>query len=110
MSITPQSLGLVAVTAAGTPQQLTSTHVEVKDFWITPLKALPSTGNVGNIYIGTSTMVKATGVGVFRVIKTGDAPQHIERPRTSGEFYDLSQWYIDADNNSDGALIGYEGQ
>jgi hypothetical protein len=110
MSISAQGLGLVTVAAADTPQPLSATPLEVKDFWIRPCKAAAGTANTGNIYIGNSAMVKGTGVGVIFLLKTGDAPLHIERPRTSGEFYDLSQWYIDADNNSDGALIGYEGQ
>lgn len=110
MSISAQGLGIVNVTTSGTPQQLTSSVTETKDLWIRPLKTLPGTGNTGNIYIGNSTMVKATCVGVMLVIKTGDNPVHIERPRTSGEFYDLSKLYIDADNSGDGAVIGYEGQ
>jgi hypothetical protein len=110
MSISAQGLGLVTVATAGVPQALAASVTETKDIWIRPLKSIPSTANTGNIYIGNSAMVKSTCVGVMLVIKTGDAPVHVERPRTSGEFYDLSQLYIDADNTGDGAIIGYEGQ
>jgi len=110
MSISPKSLGLQQVAAPGTPQPIAVVSTQTKRAVLTPIKTLPSTANVGNIYLGTSTMVKATGVGVYRILTPTTLPVLLERGRSTGEFVDLSQWYIDADNGTDGLLVGYDGE
>jgi hypothetical protein len=108
MAIAQKSLGLVTVATPGTPQPLTATPTRAFQWLATPIKALPATANVGNIYLGTSAMVKATGVGVYRVITPTTLPVASGRLDDSVATWDLSQIYIDADNSTDGLLVGYE--
>ena len=112
MSIKPESLGLQVVATPGTPQPISAlaTNGTCKEWTITPLKTLPSTPNVGNIYIGTATMVKATGAGVYRILTPTTLPVLISKPESSGEYFKLNEWYVDADNGTDGFLVGFFGQ
>ena len=112
MSIKPESLGLQVVTTPGTPQPISSvaTNGTCKQWTITPTKALPGTANVGNIYIGTSTMSKSTGAGVYRVLTPTTLPVTFSKPESSGEFFKLNEWFVDADNGTDGFLVGFFGQ
>jgi hypothetical protein len=110
MSISPQSLGLQRVATPGTPQAFDTTLVTTKKWLLTPIKTLPSTANVGNIYIGTSSMSKSTGTGVYAILTPTSAPLVLERPQSSGEYFKSTEWYIDADNSTDGVLIGYYGE
>jgi hypothetical protein len=110
MSMTPLGLAIQTVATPGTPQKLSATPLNTKAFIVKPIKALPGTANTGNIYIGAANMVKGTGAGVFKVLATGAADFLIERSRNSGEYLDMSQWYIDADTAGDGCQIGFYGE
>lgn len=110
MAITPQSLGQQVVATPGTPQKMAAAVTSTKKWWITPLKTLPATANVGNIYLGTAAMNKATGAGVMRIITPTTLASLFDRPETSGEYWDLSLIYVDADNGTDGFIVGYLGE
>jgi len=65
-----------------------------------------TTVNVGNIYIGDSTLNVATKTGIFAVL----SPEQVQglSIRSADESQaDLSQWYVDADNANDAVLVSY---
>lgn len=102
------TLGLVAITAGGTPQQLTDKSIGASVVILTP-----KPGNAGVVYVGTKAMVTGTGVGVMGVIpKPASA--------TTGPFagftfpalgnatggYRLDQLYIDG-TTADGVYVTF---
>ena len=103
------SLGAIAVAAAGTPQALSpGVMLSVQNLRITPAKVTGGAivANTGFIYIGTATMNKATGAGVYMVL----APLQTNISGVEinfGDVMDLSNVYIDADTTGDGAIVGY---
>ena len=108
MSATPQSIGQKTVAAAGTPVQLSATHVTCKRIIVNPIKsAAPVVANTGAIYLMSAAGARATAT---YVIPAASGPQTIDRPPSSGEQFDLFDWWLDADTNGDGALIGYLGE
>lgn len=98
----PAALGKVAVAAAGTPVQVTTNfsstpgYTDLQSNKIT-LQAL--SGNTGKVYVGFSNMNKATGAGVLAELNQGDF-WSITDPSAANVF-DVTKFYIDADNNGD---------
>lgn len=102
------SLGKVTVATAGTPVQVSATRLMVR-----AVRFQTTNGNTGLMYIGDATLVKATLVGVHRVLgiasATADAPvvefgsQEIE----NGNAIDLSKFWVDAGVNGESVLVSY---
>ncbi len=97
-----KSLGKITVAAAGTPVVASSSSIYVSYFRVQPLAT-----NVGNIYVGDSTLNKTTLVGAFH--DGLGAGQLFEcAPGSPGANpIDMALVKIDADNNNDGAVISY---
>lgn len=97
----PVPLGLITVTAAGTPvpliQNFTTDYASLVSNKI-EIQASPS--NTGLIYIGYAGMVKATGVKVLRVLNSGET-WSITDP-SAADVFDVYKFYIDSDVNSEG--------
>lgn len=105
------SLGLKTVVAAGTPVQLAAAAgTKVNSINIQPVKSGgPYVANVGPIYVGLAGMNKATLAGVIYILSPTQVGATVE-PRSYNLPYqdDLSNYWLDADNPGDGALISYE--
>lgn len=85
----------------GTPVKLSASSLQVATARIQPRSA-PGVVNVGNVYIGTPAMNKATGAGVYSVL----SPEQIDGFQLP-YWTDLSQVAVDADNAGDGVCLGY---
>lgn len=90
--------GKQTIATAGTPQQcvlptevsgLTKAYVDV-------LVVLAASTNAGNVYVGDSTLVKATGVGVGAILSPG---QSFTIPGQNGTLHPLNLWF-DTDTNN----------
>lgn len=98
------SLGKVAVATAGTIAQVTTdasimAHVVYVDL-------VP--GNTGDIHVGLSTLVKATLVGCLGVLtKASPDTWRKEFRAPKGNSIQVSQFYLDAGTNGDGAIVSY---
>lgn len=118
--LNPQPLGNVTVTTPGTPVQITKTlqatvvgsgfmclSTDIVACNKLVLIASPisqaGAGNTGNIYIGSSTMVRATLAGVIAVIPPGGS--YSITNNVSMNIYDANKLYVDSDTASD-ALYG----
>lgn len=103
--ISIDSIGVVAVASAGTPQKLSASSLQVRHVRMTACKISGGAfaSNAGTVYIGKSTMNKTTGAGVYFKL----APEGVSSEDSPGDVYDLSQWYIDADTTGDGVLVGF---
>ena len=105
-----KSLGLVTVPAAGTPVDLFANFPTLRTSNSRPranvLMIQFSGKNAGQGYVGTANMNKATGKGVLSELQPGDA---FVAPSLSGAVnpYDLSDFFLDADNNADASNIGF---
>lgn len=98
------SLGLIAVTSAGTPQALWPSSLPCDAVNILPMKG-PTTANVGNIYIGTKGMNKTSLVNVLYILASGQPATTVRSRATFKD--DVNNYYIDADNSGDGAVISF---
>ena len=100
------SLGKIAVTTAGVPQQvvLVTTNCNVAYF-----QALST--NTGKIYIGLSGLVKATLANVLRVlVPPPTTPLTLDSWNPQGITQapiDLSTIFLDADTSGQGLVISY---
>lgn len=102
------TLGKLTLTAGGTPQQFIVSTLNVRGFFIETVL-----GNVGQIFIGTKTLVKATLAGVYRVIPAPTAASGATILLPSWDYvgdiagpFDLSTFYFDGTTN-DAILVGY---
>jgi hypothetical protein len=103
------TLGKLTLTAAGTPQKISATQLNVRGFLIETVL-----GNTGAIYIGNSALVKATLAGCFRVIPAPTAttgatillPAFDHIGDVAGPV-DLSTWFFDGDHTGDSILVAY---
>jgi hypothetical protein len=106
-----QSLGLKTVTTHGTPVQLTTTDIFTNKLSIQAIKAVGATGvaptsNVGAIYLMAAKTAKgAAGTDVIAIINADGDLFTLQSPSNLG--FDLANYYLDADNDGDGALISY---
>ena len=106
------SLGLKTVTTHGTPVQLTTdTSIKFNVLSIQPIKAGGATGvapteNVGAIYLMRGDVDKGTGLtSCVLLLRSGDAAFSIKAPTQLG--FQLSHFWLDSDEDGDGALISY---
>ena len=106
------SLGLKTVTTHGTPVQLTTdTSIHCNVISVQPIKAGGATGvapteNVGAIYLNRGSAAKGTALtGTVLLLRPVDTAFSIKAPTQLG--FQLSHFYLDADNDGDGALISY---
>lgn len=99
----------ILVATAGTPVQATSQEPDpTKPVVIHGIlvQALPT--NQGHVYIGTATMDKDTLADVFAILATPTAnflPTFSAALTIAPNGLSLNQFWIDADNNDDGALV-----
>lgn len=111
----PQPFGNVAVATPGTPVSLAVnfpnltpavTAALTDQIYCNKISIITSTiahsgaGNTGNIYIGTSTMVRATLVGVIAVLAPGQSFPITNN--VSMNIYEFEKYFVDADNAGDG--------
>lgn len=104
------ALGNVIVTTAGTPVPLTANqttpalHYGAYSFMVEAIST-----NVGKIYLGASTMVKATGVDVFAVLAIPTANMLASFTATVTAYaptpFFMENLYLDSDVNGEGALV-----
>lgn len=108
----PIALGLVTVTAAGTPESILKnfTDVDTEAERVTQkftgkaaniLVKAPAT-NTTAIYVGKSNMNTTTGVGVIADIAPGGS---IVIGNGIGNLFSLRDFYIDAVTNGEGAYV-----
>lgn len=99
------SLGKVAVATAGTITQVTTDATILASY--VRIELVP--GNTGDIHVGLSTLVKATGVGVLAVLTKAQADRWVFELYApgGGNSIQLSQFYLDSGTNADGAYVSY---
>ena len=108
----PKSLGFINVATAGTPVPLSATPLVVNFFRVLPKKDA-ATENSGQVYLTNSLASTATPSGAvdnptsIYAILAQEQAEGVELPPVKSEQYDLSEWYVDADNDGDGILVGY---
>ena len=102
-----KSLGKTVVPVAGVPVAVAVPAIinppTVHAFLVEVLA-----GNTGNVYVGTSDLVKSTLVGVLVVLPVPTANQLATFSvsiTSAGNALALTDLYIDADVNGDGVLI-----
>ena len=106
-----QSLGVKVVTNGGTPVQLTTGDTFCDEVVFTPMRSLsaagtPPTDNNEPIYVLNSSTAKgASSTNVLLVLLPGQSGVTIRSRTPLG--INLKNIYLDADTNSDGALVSY---
>ncbi len=107
-----KSLGIVKNGVPGTLVQATVNNASAtkrEPFQSIMFQALP--GNAGVVYIGSSGLVRATGVEQYAFLpKPASA---VTGPFTSAQFsypdapasFDANDYYIDADNADEGVIV-----
>ena len=104
-------LGLITVTTHGTRVRLSTTAYNCNGISIQPYRAVGASGvaptsNTGNIYLMKGNVVKgATGAHIVAVIES-DTPMFTLRAEAM-LGYTVSDFYLDADNDGDGAVVSY---
>lgn len=116
-------VGKVTVPASGTPVRLTDTaeyKAALAAAGLNPSGGAPVfktaqavyfqawKANTGQAYIGTSAMVRATGVGVAQVLVIPSAtavPSWGIAQQTTGEGVTLSDIFLDVDVSAEGVLV-----
>ena len=102
------TLGKIVVVAAGTPVRCSATSLNVN----TAIFSTISGQSGQQMYIGVSTLVKATLVGVLKILQKPLAtPTTLDswtaQHSTSQAAIDLSAIWLDADTSGDGLLVSY---
>lgn len=111
-----QVLGPINVPVPGTPVRATSTITtdaggitnDPANFSCHAALFQARKGNTGRTYIGTSNMVRATGVGVSAVLAIPTAntiPSFSMSLTIAPAGVDLSELYVDADVADEGVLL-----
>lgn len=107
---TLKSLGFVVVTTAGMPVQVSASQL-ISALIRFQAKKNQTNENTGNIYIMTANVPAASNpTKIYAILYPGQASDPVEvggSPFFIGNGLDLSQIWLDADNNGDGALVGY---
>jgi hypothetical protein len=99
-----KSLGKVVVTTAGTLVRLTMNETApAARYGCQALYIRGLAGNTGDVYIGTSVMVRSTLVGVYAIVPKGTSLT-IDCSNAPAGF-NAAELYLDADTNSDSALV-----
>jgi hypothetical protein len=111
VTLKPEPLGKITTTP-GTPVRITMNLASSPagraaygnlspgdDLWGNKLELKAPSGNAGNVYIGKINMVRATLVGVIRVLEPGESWPVTEHPR--GNVYHIGDFCFDSDNAAD---------
>lgn len=106
-----QSLGLITVATAATPQRLTTSAIMCNQILVQPIRAGGASGtaptpNTGTIYLMRGSVAKATGLASCIAILPVSADALLIRSLVPNGI-DLSLFYLDSDTSGDGALISY---
>ena len=103
------SLGKITVASAGTPVQFSSTVLNCNAVYISTI-----TGQSGQqMYIGVKSFVKATLVGVLKILQKpiASTPVYLDnwvvQSNVAAGPIDLSTLYVDADTTNDAVLVSY---
>jgi hypothetical protein len=102
------TLGKQTIVAGGTPQPLAAVSTNCRAFYIQAVL-----GNVGQVFIGNSVLVKATLAGCYRVIPAPTAatgatillPSWDVTTDLAGPF-DLSKFFLDG-TTADAVLVSF---
>lgn len=100
--------GLVTVVTADTKVRLTENESDpTADFAVHSFLVVAQETNTGRIFIGDSTLDKATGVGVLGVLAI---PTNNSIPSFDGvsSYQKLNELYIDAEVDGEGAYVSCE--
>ena len=99
----------VTVAAAGTAVRVSSDQVMVPEFEI-----YVPTGNTGSVYIGNEDVENSNGIDGGWIPRTkGEVINFTASENVSfasGDYFDLSEIYVDADNAGDDVIIQYKVQ
>ncbi len=101
MNIAP--LGKINVASAGTPVRVTATSTPCYGLIVTPV-----IGNAGATHFGTSTLVKATLVGVIKTfLKPAATGASDTLQITCDQLNQLNaaDYWVDAETSGDGLLV-----
>lgn len=102
--MTVTAMGKVAPTTPGTPAVITADSKIVAG---RVMFAVPST-NTGKVYLGQPGMNKTTLAGVIRDFTPAQlGPQDGTVLWTGDEFFQLSEYVVDADVAGEGLLVTY---
>jgi len=97
----------VDIPNAGTAVQVTADRIFVSDFEL----YVPS-GNTGSVYLGSKDVENSSGVdgGWIPRVKSGitNFIASEDSAIAHGNYYNLSNLYLDADNSGDDAVIVYK--
>lgn len=104
-----QPLGKLLVPLAGVPTRVTANRASPTDRYTVHgvlFQALPT--NTGRIYIGDSTLNRATFAGLFAMLAVPTAnllPTFSAALTLAPNAVRLDDMFIDADNNNDGVIV-----
>lgn len=99
-----RSLGKITVAASGTPVRLTvnesdpTARIGCQAIVINSLA-----GNTGSVYLGTSGFARSTGTGCMLIVAKGTTQQVGSQMAPAG--LNAADYYLDADTNSDAAIV-----
>lgn len=105
--MTPNSLGKVVVTTAGTPVQVTATRIRA-----CKIRIIPVATNTKPIWVGISTLNKSTGLGVLDRVEVqpttgnGSADRFLLETHDTDRLF-LDNYWIDAEVSGEGAYVAY---
>ena len=99
----------IDVPVAGTPVRISSTKLYVTEF-----EAYIPTGNTGSIYIGNSGVQNSNGLNGGWIPRTKGEVLSFSASEnassSSGDYFDLSEIYVDANTSGDDVIIQYKVQ
>lgn len=101
----PTSLGKITVTNAGTIVQVSSSSKPAQLITISQNPA-----NTGKIFIGLSTLVASTRVGVLFILPIPTVnvlPSFTLQWPDAHAMFDLQDFWLDADVNGEAAIVSY---
>lgn len=102
----PLSVGFVTVAVPGTAVPLSAKSIKAYGIRVQP-RTDASNSNIGNIYIGGKGLAKGTPSTIYAILYPDQTEGRDIMAATAAGLLDLADWYIDADNAGDGALVGY---
>jgi hypothetical protein len=99
----PVPLGAVAVAAAGTPVSAIANFPTYTDLYANKIDFQCPLTNAGQIFLGVSGMVRATSAGVRKILQPGESWSSTHNVGLN--VYHVQDFYVDADNNGDVAIV-----
>ena len=104
-----KSLGFVTVTTAATPVRCTANEgTPSADLFVHSYLVEAASTNLGKIWIGTATMNKSTGAGVYGILAPPSSttyPSFSSNIVGAANAFPMQQIYLDADNSGEKALV-----